>query len=181
MSAVSLKLIPASSADPDRGSREPPRPDGLQSLSGRFECSWQAEAGARLDLRRTRWALQDSLLVKVTFDPGLRRGRVQGLLLLEVCTLGGTRSQPFELLHTEEKGKVDKELQRPSAFWLGGTARIQQNEPRLLPAAVQFESGHRKSPPPQEPARAEHDVPPWKGLMRSLASCAYTLARLSPT
>jgi hypothetical protein len=70
---------------------------------------------------------------------------VQGFLSLEACTFGGTRGQPFELVDAKQKCEVDKELERPSALRLGGPARIQQNEPRLLPAAAQFSTGHRKS------------------------------------
>ena len=77
----------------------------------------------------------------------LHRGLVQGFLLLELGTLSGTRSQPLELVDTKQMCKVDEELQRPSAFRLGGPARIQENEPRLLPAAAQLESSHRKCVP----------------------------------
>lgn len=31
---------------------------------------------------------------------------VKGFLLLEACTFGGTRGQPLELVHAEQKGKV---------------------------------------------------------------------------
>jgi hypothetical protein len=31
---------------------------------------------------------------------------VQGFLLLEACTFGGTRGQPLELVHAKEKCKV---------------------------------------------------------------------------
>jgi hypothetical protein len=78
---------------------------------------------------------------------GYRCGLVQRFLLLEACPLGGTCDQPFELVHAEQKRKVHKELERTSAFRLGGPARVQQNEPRPLPPAAQFSTGHRKSPP----------------------------------
>jgi hypothetical protein len=47
-----------------------------------------------------------SSLPRAVRHPEYRRGLVQGFLLLEASTFGGTGGQPFELVHAKQKRKV---------------------------------------------------------------------------